>query len=531
MKIGSESKLRGTCRNFAEADEDTDNKRVRKKKRKPDSLDVHHEGLDRKPEISLRICKETLSESERGQVDGDKPWDESLHRAFVEAIFEIGLRHSSPSTIVENMSNHPPLLTSERVKSHLQKTRLHGAREKESFLDDYDVFVRQALKGLKSLRQPSSHFPVPIKLMNQIDKAFLGGKVAAYLTLRIICDSSALCKEGQIGQETLGPLKAAPSLSEDSVGSQVIRIPKPLVNDDERDSPLGTAMRLSIGLLENISKMLLEQRRHRIMSIKPTSSSSYSSCGEAKHAQPTLSNSDGEKFWEDATGNKSVGTVAESMCDGMSLASSSSSFDDQDFLLLRPYESGLLVEPSRLIAADNATTSFNFSLEPRPLTTRTSEPRDSGFYGPSEVHSMPETSPFTTVPHNDWGGNHEPRQGIVPQTASLRLNPHPPYHPYGCLSPLWSAKHDNNAFRHDSLQSPTIVPSAMMDKNPFEAIFQNPLLASELSPSSIAELPVTYMTNTSYPQIDQEDESNSAMLFQENAYFVESASTFKGNFS
>ena len=33
----------------------------------------------------------------------DNEWDEDLHRQFVSAVFEVGLRNASPAVILENM--------------------------------------------------------------------------------------------------------------------------------------------------------------------------------------------------------------------------------------------------------------------------------------------------------------------------------------------------------------------------------------------------------------------------------------------
>ena len=123
-------------------------------KRKLESSEDHGE-LQRKPKVMRRSYPNekttTMAECQEDGVenhDDETPWDEDIHRSFVEAIFEIGLKHSSPSVIVENMITHPTNLTSERVKSHLQKMRLHRSKEKKRFLEDFDTFLRQALKGL-----------------------------------------------------------------------------------------------------------------------------------------------------------------------------------------------------------------------------------------------------------------------------------------------------------------------------------------------------------------------------------------------
>jgi len=78
-------------------------------------------------------------------------WNEELMRHilpsemeadFVAAVFEIGLRNSSPKVLMQLM----PLtnqLTTEHIKSHLQKYRLHYSRSKEEFLQYYDSHLKR----------------------------------------------------------------------------------------------------------------------------------------------------------------------------------------------------------------------------------------------------------------------------------------------------------------------------------------------------------------------------------------------------
>ena len=86
-------------------------------------------------------------------------WSEQLHRELVDAIYEIGVSHASPSVIIENMvlltdvasstagnanPNQNPV-TSERVKSHLQKYRKNKTKSREEFLQEYDLWMQKAL--------------------------------------------------------------------------------------------------------------------------------------------------------------------------------------------------------------------------------------------------------------------------------------------------------------------------------------------------------------------------------------------------
>jgi len=75
----------------------------------------------------------------------DEKWSQELHRLFVAAIHDAGLSQSSPSVLMENMTSRPESLTSERVKSHLQKYRKNKEKSRAEFLGDYDSFMRKAM--------------------------------------------------------------------------------------------------------------------------------------------------------------------------------------------------------------------------------------------------------------------------------------------------------------------------------------------------------------------------------------------------
>lgn len=63
-------------------------------------------------------------------------WPDELHRDFVAAIFDVGLKHASPKAILEQMTNTREL-TTDHIKSHLQKYRLHRDRAREEFISTY----------------------------------------------------------------------------------------------------------------------------------------------------------------------------------------------------------------------------------------------------------------------------------------------------------------------------------------------------------------------------------------------------------
>ncbi|CAN0103586.1 unnamed protein product, partial [Laminaria digitata] len=50
--------------------------------------------------------------------------------SFAAAIFELGLKHSSPKVLMKLMPPKAERLTTEHIKSRLQKYRLHAHRSK-----------------------------------------------------------------------------------------------------------------------------------------------------------------------------------------------------------------------------------------------------------------------------------------------------------------------------------------------------------------------------------------------------------------
>ncbi|KAG7388436.1 hypothetical protein PHYBOEH_007868 [Phytophthora boehmeriae] len=79
-------------------------------------------------------------------------WPDDLHRLFVAAIFDVGLKNASPKALLSLMDAAGPNagLTTEHLKSHLQKYRLNYERSRAEFLEYYD---RSAKRNLKRRRR------------------------------------------------------------------------------------------------------------------------------------------------------------------------------------------------------------------------------------------------------------------------------------------------------------------------------------------------------------------------------------------
>lgn len=109
------------------------------------------EGYDEEDNGVNTIDKEILASSivrhywDIGCADG-------VRRDFAAAVFDLGLKHSSPKVLIPLMPTDSDLST-EHIKSHLQKYRIHRQRSKEEFYTFYDNHIRDSFAEWESLRQ------------------------------------------------------------------------------------------------------------------------------------------------------------------------------------------------------------------------------------------------------------------------------------------------------------------------------------------------------------------------------------------
>lgn len=94
-------------------------------------------------------------------------WQDDLHQRFVAAIFDLGLKNASPKTLLPLMKASSPEseLTTEHLKSHLQKYRINYQRAQNEFKELYEKQVRRSRKrqrrlGPRSMSSPALVFPV-----------------------------------------------------------------------------------------------------------------------------------------------------------------------------------------------------------------------------------------------------------------------------------------------------------------------------------------------------------------------------------
>lgn len=76
--------------------------------------------------------------SDGGNSEKRFKWPPELHIAFVECLFELGMKAASPKVLLELMPETPGL-TGEHIKSHLQKYRLMKDRSKKEFVEHFTM--------------------------------------------------------------------------------------------------------------------------------------------------------------------------------------------------------------------------------------------------------------------------------------------------------------------------------------------------------------------------------------------------------
>ena len=151
-------------------------------------------------------------------------WPDELHRDFVAAVFEVGLKHSSPSAIMEHMRQNPNV-TSERVKSHLQKYRLNRQKSRNEFMNSYD----RSLQGFKN-----NHH----ELDEDGDHSYNCGEVAALLTYSVQTESRDCSQSSKSSNRVAEqPQSQAGPSGEEPDGVPTLHLP--LLTEEESLSPLG----------------------------------------------------------------------------------------------------------------------------------------------------------------------------------------------------------------------------------------------------------------------------------------------------
>jgi hypothetical protein len=297
---------------------------------------IHHyrqkENLDATGKHTLASVSENLLDAtaqQHGAAESAKGWTEEMHRQLVEAIYEIGVSHASPSVIMEHMTfmsttealdgpdaaasdySSSNQVTSERVKSHLQKHRKNKQKSKDEFRREYDRWMQKALTvvgGISAAARTSlvSTPAAVVEMMRETTtesakassskddptKKLLGGDVAAFLAFSVMLDEehariSQQERPTALDQSPSQPVVSAaeaslmmrrnggdlpatcasqkqaflPSAMEYTQSLSGARIPLPVLSEEERQSSLGVSISHVVGLFYSLSHRLIKERR------------------------------------------------------------------------------------------------------------------------------------------------------------------------------------------------------------------------------------------------------------------------------
>lgn len=186
-------------------------------------------------------------------------WDEDLHKEFVASIFEVGLRNSSPAVISENMTRKLLSITSERIKSKLQKYRNNKEKSRQEFLEQYEAFLIR-LKAVGSAGAGVGTAVSPMSVLEMMGtNTLLGGDVAAYLSFAVMQEEATSANTEGEGSALTSQLlqKGALEYLENFGGAG---IPFPELSEEEKKSSLGVSMTFVMGLFLSMTQHLMRER-------------------------------------------------------------------------------------------------------------------------------------------------------------------------------------------------------------------------------------------------------------------------------
>ena len=249
------------------------------------------------PPQSKRLKQEEESENNIT----DPAAEASFHRALVEAIFELGLTHSSPGVIMDGMAHSHEAITSERVKSKLQKYRNNKDKSQVEFMEEYDTFLAR-VQALGSRASPDDIRAMLAQgdMNNDGDgnSPLLGGDAAAYLSYMALNGQGAMNNNNNNNVEFGGGGDSSTVFSAASGGAssaggfnnnknrmmmpppahrnfqieaqQFLRnfdgrgLAFPRLTEDEKKSPLGVSMVYVMGLFMQMKQLIEAERAAKL---------------------------------------------------------------------------------------------------------------------------------------------------------------------------------------------------------------------------------------------------------------------------
>ena len=234
-------------------------------------------------------------------------WPEEAHRDFVSAVFDVGLKQSSPAALLEYMPKKEEI-TSERVKSHLQKYRIHRNKSRQEFINNYDGSfhklnaavshrVNRSSKNRNEENIPSGgggglHVSDPWRLS--------GGDHAAYLTYCIMAEDRLAASDlTSSPNHAVDDAHASPAattaippgiLSPSPVGAagSGSSFFWPELSKEEKKTPIGVSISCLFGMFVSLQAQLAQERKR----INAAGAATLQPHIQVQQQQPQVSNSE-----------------------------------------------------------------------------------------------------------------------------------------------------------------------------------------------------------------------------------------------
>lgn len=176
---------------------------------------------------------------------------EEEHRAFVSAIFNVGVQESSPLAIMDHMNKRSKKeyegLNLEKVKSKLQKYRKNKSKYKAEFLDAYDT----ACSEFSNLNDSNIRGKAPYRHLPSVS-SLSSGEVAAFL-------SHSTMQEGKQDSRTHTDTTVKPDFRYEKVGHER-GLNLPIITQDEMKTPVGRAIGVFTTLFLTLKEELYRKR-------------------------------------------------------------------------------------------------------------------------------------------------------------------------------------------------------------------------------------------------------------------------------
>lgn len=182
-------------------------------------------------------------------------WTEDTHRAFVSAVYHVGMKHASPAIILENMHTRPISITSERVKSHLQKYRLNRNKGKEEFMSGYDNWMTKAITLSNKSESSRNITAQPSFILDMMSSTLpVPGDIAAFLSYSVMMES----KKGADSGKTKSKVESQNAEVDDDYVQYFTgaSITFPQLSEEEKLSTLGKGLCYVMALFVNMSEHL-----------------------------------------------------------------------------------------------------------------------------------------------------------------------------------------------------------------------------------------------------------------------------------